>query len=227
MAKASARLITGVVLCVIGGTYLAKAANEEAIAKQVARDALAFRAKQSALFLALGQRFDKVDLNTVLTPEALTTHAGMSAARATIAEYRALLAERRLLVQSFVLEFDRFIAGIPAGNARDGALSTGGARKQETVRLYADIDESQTALVEAIASVLDWGFAQAGKLGVRNGELLFVSREQQAALQGLLARLAEVEAQNTKVLTAASATQAKSQATQLESVRKAEQLLQK
>ena len=228
LAKASGRLISGGVLCLMVGTGLAQAASEEQASKRFLRDAMALQAAQSAKFVDLGQRFDKINLTTVLTPEAMTTVSGLATARATIAQYRALLAERRLLLQTYLAEFERFFATIPPGDMRNGALSAmSGGSKDATAKVYADLDRSQTALTDSMSAVLDWGAAQAGALGVRTGQLLFSTKEQQAELQTLLAKLGDVEVQNAAVLKSAAVMMTEAQAVVVDNIRQAEQILRK
>lgn len=49
--------------------------------------------------------------------------AARAAARSKLAEFRALLAERRLLLQTQAMELERFMASIPQGRMRDKALT--------------------------------------------------------------------------------------------------------
>jgi hypothetical protein len=226
-AKASGRLIAGALLCVVVGGDFVRAGEEKQIGKTFMREAFAFQAAQASRFVDLGRRFDEVALDTVLTPQMMTSEAGRATARATLAQYRALLAERRLLLQTYLTEFDRFIATIPPSQTREGALSAVGNVKQTTVDLYARLDKSQTRLVDAMGAIVDWSAAQVGKLKVSNGKLIFSSEAQETELQVLLDALNDAEAKNAEVVTVANAAVQKAQASLVENKQKAEALLQR
>jgi hypothetical protein len=227
LAKANGRVVTGVLLCLVVASNMHVQYKERGIAKQVMRDAVAFQQTQAAKFTDLDIRFDKVDLTKILTPEAMTAEAGMATARASVAQYRALLAERRALLQTYLSEFERFVASIPPGETKQGAMSSVASGKEQTVQLFNGLDRTQTALIDSIAAILDWGQAQAGHLGVRNGQLLFKTKEQQAELQALLVKLNAAEAEMTKTAQAATAAQAQAQEKLRANMQEAEKLLSK
>ena len=81
--------------------------------------------------------------------------------------------------------------------AAAGPLEEG---KAQTTAAYAGLDRTQSALADSIESVLNWGQGQTGKLGVKDGQLLFTSKEQQAQLQALLGKVQLAEnAMNAEV----------------------------
>lgn len=222
MTKARARVAVGLILCILVAGELVKKANDEKQAKEFLREAIAFTAKRNASVAELGRRFENADISTVLTPENMTVSASRAAARSKLAEFRALLAERRLLLQTHAVELERFMASIPHGRLRDKALVAIGSNYKTSVKLYADVDAALTAVVDSLSAVLDWGEVQAGKLGVRNGQLLFVSEEQQVELRDLLGKVEQAEARMNEVLQAVSAEHARVQ----KNMREAERLLQ-
>ena len=227
MAKAIARLLTGVLMCIFVGGTLAARANEEQIAKKQLQEMLAFAAKQTTQFGELALRFDKVDMNTVLSVENITSTSGLATAKATIAQFRALLAERRLLLQTYLASLDRYLNELPAGDFKAGAMSGIGASKAATIKLYSDLDRSQTAWVDAVSTVLDWCTRQAGKLFVQGGQLMFVSATQKAELSDLINKVGTAEAELNKVLAATAAAQVAEQEKTKANMRAAEKLLQK
>ena len=140
MTKAIARLSTGILMFLFVGGALAVAAIEEQDAKKQMQAMLAFTSKQAAQFNDLALRFDKVDMNAVLSVQNITSASGLATAKATIAQFRALLAERRLLVQTYLASLDRYLDELPAGNFKAGAISGIGGSKAATVKLYSDLD---------------------------------------------------------------------------------------
>jgi hypothetical protein len=214
-------------MCLLVGGRLAVAAGDEQQAKQQFQDLLAFTGKQTTPFNDLALRFEKVDVSSVLSVENITSTAGLAAAKATIAQFRALLAERRLLVQTYLAELDRYLSQLPAGDFKAGAISGVETSKTATVKLYGDLDRSQTAWVDATSAVLDWSTGQSGKLFVQGGQLMFTSMSQKAELTVLVNKVSEAEADLNKVLQATSVARAAAQEKTKTNIQAAEKLLQK
>lgn len=227
MAKAIARLLTGALMCLFVGGTLAVAANEEQDAKRHVQEMLAFTAKQAAQFNDLALRFDKVDMNTLLSVENITSASGLATAKATIAQFRALLAERRLLLQTYLASMDRYLNELPAGDFKAGAMSGIGASKAATVNLYSDLDRSQTAWVDAMSAVLEWSAEQSGKLLIQAGQLMFTSVQQKTELTALVNKVGVAETDLNKVLAATAAAQTAAQEKTKKNMQTAEKLLQK
>jgi hypothetical protein len=93
MSKALAQLLSGILMCLFVLGSFASTASEERQAKQELQKMLDFSAKKSAAFNELAVRFDKVDLNSALIVEGLTSPSGLATAKATVAQFRALLAD--------------------------------------------------------------------------------------------------------------------------------------
>lgn len=227
MAKALAQLLSGILMCLFVGSNFASAVTEEQQAKQQLQKMLEFSAKQSALFNDLAARFDKVDLNSALTVEGLTSPSGLATAKATVAQFRALLAERRLLVQTYLTELDRYLNELPSGKFKDGAMSSVGAGRETTVKIYGDLDRSQTAWVDSISAVLDWSTGQSGKLFMQGNQLMFTNPSQKAELAALANRVSVAEADLNKVLQATAVEQTAAQEKTKANMQAAEKLLRK
>lgn len=227
MTKAIARLATGILMCLFVGGTLAVAANEEQDAKKQLQEMLAFTAKQAAQFNDLALRFDKVDMNAVLSVQNITSASGLATAKATIAQFRALLAERRLLVQTYLASLDRYLNELPASNFKAGAMSGIGGSKAVTVKLYSDLDVSQTSWVDALSAVLDWSTGQTGKLSIQGGQLMFTSAAQKAELTVLINKVSVAETDLNRVLAATAAAQTAAQEKTNANMQAADKLLQK
>lgn len=193
LAKSKARTVVGVLLCITVGNNIASAAKEEALAKQFVKDAFAFQAQHTARFEDLGRRFDQVTVNQYVTPEGLTSVANVAAGVAALERYRSLLQERNLLVQTYLAEYVAFIGKLPPGQVRAGAESTLGPNKEATEKLYGMMDKVQGEHAAALGAVFAWAQANAGKIGMRNGQMMFTNVPQQQELQALASRLQEAE----------------------------------
>ena len=227
MAKAIARLITGMLLILFVGGGIALAANEDELAKAMLKESLAFAAKQSTRFTELGQRFDQVDMNSVVTVNTLTSPPGLATSKATVAQYRALLAERRSLLSSYLSDFERYFATLPPGDFRAGAMSSMGANKAATVKLYGDLDVAQTAWADSISGILEWAEKQTVKLSARGDQLVFKDATQQAELSALVTKLTTTESALNKVIQAAAVQQAAAQDKTKANLAEADKLLAK
>ncbi|NPC57840.1 hypothetical protein [Caenimonas soli] len=226
--KAAARVVVGVLLCAVVASNIASAASDAAAVKAYVVETVQFRDAQAAKFSKLGERFDSIDLTKVLTPQSVATPPGQAIARALLANYRALLAERRALLQTYLLEFERFVnERAPSGNARAAAMAAMKEKKDQTVTLYAALDEAQGGLADSMERVLDWGAAQGGRLGVQNGQLLFTDVRQQGELSALAAQVTEAEKKFNATLLTTQAAHSQAQADMVDQNRRVQEFLKK
>jgi hypothetical protein len=226
-AKSNGRIVVGIMLCVTSLNVARMQVEETNTAKNFLKETLDLQQRQQAKFAALEAKFDKVNLATVLTPEAMTSQTGIAQSRATMREYRTLLAERKGLVQSTMAEVASSIAALPSGSARDSANRGAKDGSQETLAMYESLDTTQWAYSAAIENVINWCEAQRGKLGTSNGQLLFSSTSQQAELQSLLAQLTAAETAFTRAAEAARATQVRLATKAAVTKREAEEMLKR
>jgi hypothetical protein len=193
LAKSKARTVVGAVLCITVGNNIANAAKEETLAKQFVKDALELHARHTAKFEDLGRRFDQVSVNQYVTPEGLTSAANVAAGVAALERYRSLLEERHLLVQTSMAEHAAFIEKIPPGQIRADAESAFGPNKEATEKIHGMMDKVQRARAAALGAVFAWAQANAGKISMRNGQMMFTNVAQQQELQTLALRLQDAE----------------------------------
>lgn len=227
VAKAKARTVVGVLLCITVGNNIANAAKEEALAKQFVRDAIAFQTRHAAKFEDLGKRFEQVTVAQYLTPAGLTSPQNLLAGQAALERYRSLLAERNLLLQTYLAEYTAFVNTLPPGETRRGAESAIGPSKQATEDLYKLLDKTQTSHADAMGAIFSWAQTNAGKLGLRGEQLLFQTQQQQAELTTLAAKLQEAENTVNAAVSKAQAEMAKAATKREQSMKEAEALLSK
>lgn len=178
IGKANGRVAVGLVLCMLSFTHVAREIRDESDGKGVLRQVMALRLQKETQVADLGRRFNQVDLGKILMPENMTSKAGQAAARALLAKYRSLLAERRRLLTDNFTENERLLNGMPEGRMRTTAIAGLVAGRDSSAPIYADLDKTPTAEASAIEEVLNWAQAQGSTLGVRNGQLLFATTEQ-------------------------------------------------
>ena len=151
----------------------------------------------------------------------------LATAKATVAQFRALLAERRLLVQTYLTELDRYLNELPTGKFKDGAMSSVGSASATTVKIYGDLDRSQAAWADSISALLDWSNGQSGKLFMQGNQLMFTSPSQKAELTELANRVSAAEADLNKVLQTTAVAQTAEQEKTKANMEAAEKLLRK
>lgn len=227
LTQAKGRFATGFLMVSLAFTSVTKVVREDEQAKDLLRQGIAFAAQQTAKFADLSRRFDEVDLDSVLTPENITSPTAVATGKTTVARFRALLAERRALLQTYRADSGRFIDGLPDGEFKRGFQRTVDTNMNATVRLYADLDRTQTTWSDDISAVLEWSSVQSGKLSMRGTQLMFSSEPQRAELALLTSKLTAAEADLNRVVQATAAAQATAQEKNKANMAEAEKLLAK
>lgn len=227
LAQANGRVVVGLLLCIFVGQDVARTYAEELAAKTYLDEAVKFRDERDAAFSKLGERFAKLDLGTVLTPDGVGTPDGLANSRAVVAQYKALLAERNSLVQTYKSKERLIHERLPEGRLRAAAMAGFTERSEATARFDRSLGTAQAALIDSIERVLDWGDAQAGQIGVERGQLVFTRPEQQTELQALVAKVNEAEKLVDAEVETATTAQTKGQAETTDQNRRGQEYIRK
>ncbi|HMH17188.1 MAG TPA: hypothetical protein VK572_03470 [Burkholderiales bacterium] len=226
LVQSYGRVVVGIVLTLWALGSAAQQIGQENAQKAFLIESQQMQARQAARFVELGKRFDAIALNAVLTPASITSPAGISTGRDTIAQYRALLAERKALLTSTFAESEQFFnTRSPTEADKREALASMERGKGATISLYGDLDAVQSAVVQAISDILDWAASLRGKLTAKDGQLVYANAQQQTELQVLLAKLEATEVKQQEVLKRAAVSQQKAQETIREGNTKLQQIL--
>lgn len=194
LVKAKAKVMVGIILCVVVGNNIARMAKEVDAGKAFVREALVFQAQQQEKFETFAKRFDEVAIiSQYMTAEALVSPDGVAAGKAVLEKYHSLIQEQNNLFQTYLAEAVALIERVPAGTARTAAVSTFGPTRDATEKLYKKISHVESEHAAAIGAIFDWAAANNGKLGVSNGELVFSSDEHRQEIQALVTRLQAAE----------------------------------
>jgi hypothetical protein len=197
-------------------------ADTTATEKAFLRDALQHLSQQATAFTDLDKRFAKIDLIGVLTPESITSRVGIETARAQVAQYRALLAERKALLHTYFGESEEFVrTRAPSEPARHQVMLAINTNKSRTLELYTALDASQSELAVRIAAVLDWSVSQLGKLRTQSGQIAFSTATQEAEFDRLERGVNEAVAKQNAVAQAASTRRMAAQARMREALAQA------
>lgn len=213
LAKARATTVVGVLLCLVATSQVvnaARAARDEALVRDMLRAALTLQATQVARFEALGKRLEALPLAQVLSPAGLTSPERLKEGRAVLAQYRAIIDERKVLVTQHGADFTAFMERVPAF-MRPQAQARFEQTRKANEELVAQLDSRQAAHADAIEAIFGWAEAQAGRIGMRGGQLLLQSEGQRAEFNGLAARLKQAEDGVNSVLAQAAQQETKAQ----------------
>lgn len=227
LAKAKARLVVGLLLCLTVANNIANTARENSVAKDFMRGAIAFQAKHASKFEDLGKRFEENTVNQYVTPAALTSAQSIAAGQAALERYRSLLQERNLLLQTYMAEYRAYVNSVPEGEARRGAEASMGPAMDSANNLYKTLDVAQRAHADALGAVFAWAQTNVGKLSNRGGQLVFQSAQQQSELNALAQRLQAAENVVDEATKFAQAEQVKAAAKRDTAMKEAEALLGK
>lgn len=224
LAMAKARSVVGVLLCLTVFGNMANDARDKAFVKQFLQGGLALQSQFASKSADLGKRFELVALAAYLTPEGLTSPQNVLAGQAALELYRSLLAERDLLSQTYVADSTAIVSSLPAG-LRRRAESTFVPLTQANVEMYGLLKTTQTAYADAIGAVFAWAQANAGRVSMSGGKMLFQTEQQQTELTALAKKLQEAENAVNAAADKAQAQMAEAATKHDQSVRAAEAFL--
>ncbi|MFB9244008.1 hypothetical protein IV454_00615 [Massilia antarctica] len=134
----------------------------------------------------LDKEFEKLDMSTLLTPEALTSRTGIAASRAKMARYGELLIQRDQMIIASVEEGRVYVrtANVPE-HYRGSELGAGAQVGAETLKLNAQLTAVGKEFIKAVGKVLDFAQSQLGKASFQNGKLMFASERDVATFRAL------------------------------------------
>ncbi|MHB9102054.1 MAG: hypothetical protein ACYC2E_11120, partial [Sulfuricella sp.] len=153
--------------------------------------------QQDVLAQELSAKFAALDMDNLLTPAALTTANGIIRSRATIQRFSELIEERRRLAVSFLDEGERTLRS--SGLDRvilQTELEAASTTKNRNLALIGDLENAQRGIVISVLKIIDLCEHSLGRLGVRDGGILFQSQEQVDTYQtqlGLIQQYAQRE----------------------------------
>jgi len=226
-AKANARIVVGILLCLVVFSNVNASVRDEAAIKVAVSDLLAFEQRHSAKFLDLNNRIAKLPLGEVLTPEKLATPHGIEYGRAVVAQIRALLAERQSMLQSGVAEADRIVDTMPTERTRQIARQ---AMKREMVvglKYHIDLNRIQAQAAAEVEAVLNWASERQGTIQAVNGDIMFANTKDLAEYRALAQRVRAVGEAEEKLTAAAVALREKIESEQGPARARVEEFLRK
>lgn len=147
----------------------------------------------SAKEAQLGQRFRSLPLGNVLIPVNLVTSKRRASGKATLKQFRALIAERAATREAGSIELQEIIAAIPDEDIRRSARAGLNARHEESVGSAKEMDQAQLQLANAYEAIVDWCEREEKRLTVHDNQLSLSTPAQQTQLNSLLSALDAAE----------------------------------
>jgi len=139
------------------------------------------------------QRFSSLPMGNVLVPDNLVAPEGRASGKATLKQFRALIAERAATREAGSIELQEIIAAIPDEDIRRSARAGLNARHEESFRSAKEMDQAQLQLANAYEAIVDWCEREGKRLTVQDNQLSLSTPAQQTQLNSLLSALDAAE----------------------------------
>lgn len=162
---------------------------------------IALRKRANAEDDAIVRRLETLPMATALSAEQLITAQGRAGARATLNEFRAIIADRASMRQQRTIEGERMINAIPDARMRESARAGAHAQRDEHAAWARDLDLAQGQLADAYDTIVNWCESEGNRLKVKNKQFVLSSAAQQAQLDALLASLQKAERREEETVT--------------------------
>ena len=191
--KAQAVFIVGLLMLVTNLVVSYNSSRTDAAQREYLKTALIINAEGEAQLQALAAKFEAVNIAGALTMENFVYPDRRASAKATVAQYKALLFERKALIAERIAKGRQHLDSLPAGAGRERAEKSFKQGVADIKGIYDGMDAAQLAYVETVETLLTWADTQRIQLS-SDGQPLF---ETQAALdkfRALLGQLTEREA---------------------------------
>ena len=135
------------------------------------------------------QRFGGLSIDNVLLPHKLVSPEGRASGKATLKQFRALIAERAARRKNLSFQLQQLVAAIPDDDVRDGARAGINAHHDESVKSAEEMDQAQLQLADAYDAILNWCEVEGKSLSVQEKQLMLSTPVQQNQLNSLLSKL--------------------------------------
>jgi hypothetical protein len=213
--KARARLFVSVaVLLMVGSNFVHAASTSFPGDGAFTKQAGTIKDKYGPAFEELGRRFRSGDISLALTAEGVTTREGLAKGRQLVETYRGLLDERKRLIGAQRDDIDKlFKMKSVSPDVRRAAEIVFLDGRERLDKMNTDLDYAQRGMADAMSDLLGWFEKEVGRVGVRNGKVIYFFAEQKAGVDPLFERLQYAEARQKAVLQAAAKEQALAEAT--------------
>lgn len=177
LSKAKGTFVVGVLLVLTAGGMAVAKEMSQAETKALVQKALATQEENRAKFDSVLTRMGAIDMAAVLSMESVTNRATRTLALAQVAQYKALLAERKALVANTLAQGQAMAATLKNEEARRGAVVGAENARRQMTELFGELDVVQLAYADSIEALFNWLNTQDGKMQVgAHGQPLFTTQ---------------------------------------------------
>lgn len=172
-AKAIGTLCVGLVFL---ATSISVAVNKSEAAdngKVFLEKALKIQAENVAKLEKVIERMSAIDMTKVLTLEAVADKTQRTLSKTQVAQFKALLAERRAVVASGITQAELFVSSLTVSEMKRGALEGLENGKRSNKEQFEDLDVVQLSYADSLEALFNWADTQDGKMQFKGGKLLF------------------------------------------------------
>lgn len=163
--------------------------EEQDSLKNFTRQATELQRGVSAKDAEWRQRFGSLSIDNVLLPPKLVTPEGRASGKATLKQFRALVAERAARRKDSSIKLQQLIAAIPNEDVRNSARAGVNAHHEESVKSAEEMDQAQLQLADAYEAIINWCEGEGKSLRVQENQLRLSTPAQQNQLNSLLSTL--------------------------------------
>lgn len=188
-----------------------RAVEEHDSLKNFTRQATELHRDVSAKDAEWRQRFGSLFIDEVLLPHKLATPEGRASGKATLEQFRALIAERAARRKDSSIKLQQIILGIPNEDIRDSARAGVNAHHEESVKSAEEMDQAQLQLADAYNAIINWCEGEGDSLRVQENQLRLSTPAQQNQLNSLLSTLDAAEKREGETVSRVEDIQRKSQ----------------
>lgn len=199
-AKAIGTVCVGMVVLATSLSIAADKASETESAKAFLETSLKSQAESTAKLEKVVERMSAIDMAKVLTLEAIADKNQRALSKSQLAQFKALLAERRSVVASTFSQAESLVSALPPGEAKRGGLEGLENAKRNNQELFGDLDVVQLSYAESLEALFNWADTQDGKMQLKEGRILFAEETAVTGFQMLIKNIQTQEELYNKVV---------------------------
>ncbi|MBA3595386.1 MAG: hypothetical protein H0W47_16595 [Polaromonas sp.] len=141
-----------------------------------------------------------IDMTKVVTVDAVGDKNLRTLSKAQVAQFKALLAERRSVVSSMVSQAESLVSAVPPGEMRRGGLAGLENAKRNNSELFEDLDAVQLSYAESLEALFNWADTQDGKMKLQGGRIFFADEAATMRFQALVKNIETQEGLYNRVV---------------------------
>ena len=226
-AKAIGTLCVGLIFLATSTGVVANKSEEAGNVKGFLAKALKRQVENESKLEKVTEQMLAIDMTKVLTVEAVADKTQRTLSKTQVAQFKALLAERRAVVASTISQTELDVSSLPVGEMKRGALVGLENAKRSNKELFGDLDVVQLSYANSLEALFNWADTQDGKMQLKEGKVLFADNAAVMKFQVLVKNIETQEETYNKVVEKVAIKQREVQLRDAEMKREAAKILAK